>query len=281
LLAPLSLPSHEVDGWQARLGLHFRAQGARTDLRHRHQGPLRIQKALYPEGPECCHAIIVHPPGGIAAGDCLHIEAQVDAGTHAVVSTPSATKWYGAYGQDHASQTIDIQLQGRLEWLPAESIIFNRAQVQSRLQIIAGNDASMIGWDQLVFGRQASDETYASGWFDQCLRFQIEQQCVWVDRLRLHGDDALFDSPIGLNGHRACALLWALAPAHAPWAQEDIDALRSEQGSLAWTLVHPRLLVARMLGAAIDLGAPLQLARQALRLRCWGMPSPPLRLWAT
>ena len=66
--------------WPARLALDFRSdptqgQGSpRTLLTNQHLGPLRIQKALYPEGQECCHAIVVHPPGGIAGGDCLRID---------------------------------------------------------------------------------------------------------------------------------------------------------------------------------------------------------------
>ena len=55
--------------WQANLALRFARRGDGTILAaSRHEGPLRIQKALYPEGPELCHAIVLHPPAGIAGG---------------------------------------------------------------------------------------------------------------------------------------------------------------------------------------------------------------------
>ena len=93
-------PESALASWTARLSLDFNLDPhqphLKTRLNHQHLGPLRIQKALYPEGTSPCHAIIVHPPGGIAGGDRLEVLINSQLGSHGLVTTPSAAKWYGA-----------------------------------------------------------------------------------------------------------------------------------------------------------------------------------------
>src|SRR5438093_1302867 len=94
--------------WQASLTLRFAGDGGVTRLvDNAHYGPLRVQKALYPEGGAVCHAIVVHPPGGVVGGDQLAIDASIGAGAHALISTPGAAKWYKANGKV-SRQTVTL-----------------------------------------------------------------------------------------------------------------------------------------------------------------------------
>ncbi len=86
-------PPATQDRWTAELHLRFRCNDTRTVLvENRHFGPLLVQKALYPEGERICHAVIIHPPGGIAGGDELTVEIDLEANSSAVMTAPAAAK---------------------------------------------------------------------------------------------------------------------------------------------------------------------------------------------
>ncbi len=285
--------------WLARLALDFHvvspvntasasatttaAVGAsfQTNLKHRHLGPLRIQKALYPEGPALCHAIIVHPPGGIAGGDRLEVQLQSQACTQGLVTTPSAAKWYGTDGILPARQKIEITLDGQLEWLPQETIIFDRALVDSEITIKAGAQAAMLGWDHLIFGRHASGESFKTGRFAQSLRIHLLEGLIWHDRVVLEGGDALFDSPIGLRGHHTFATLWALVGEPQAWTEPLVESVRAQSPRIAWTVLHPRLLVGRLLAEPLKMKVLLEQAWSTLRPIVLKRSALNPRLWAT
>src|SRR5580765_6083218 len=81
-------------GWQAELALRFAHRGARTVLASRHQrGPLMVQRPFYPEADGVCHTYVLHPPAGIVGGDQLNLSVTLEAGAHALITTPAATRW--------------------------------------------------------------------------------------------------------------------------------------------------------------------------------------------
>jgi urease accessory protein len=139
----------------------------------------------------------------------------------------------------------------------------------------------MLGWDHLIFGRHASGESFAEGHFRQSLKIQMDGQLIWHDRLALVGDDALFASPIGLRGHYSCATLWAILPASKTFTEVTVQALHEHSTQLAWTILHPRLLVVRLLGEPRDIKFLLQDAWAQLRPVVLGLPAVAPRLWAT
>ena len=108
-------------GWQASLALRYMRREPRTVVHDRHDGPLRVLRSLYPEGDAICHSVLLHPPGGVVGGDTLAVHVEVEAGAHALLTTPGATRFYRSTGATAAqSLTARVAAGARLEWLPLE-----------------------------------------------------------------------------------------------------------------------------------------------------------------
>src|ERR1035441_9406418 len=129
-------------------GVAFRARSEPHRLVHRrHEGPLQVQKALYPEGPGICHVALLHPPGGIAGCDRLNIRGAADQNSHTVLTTPGATKWYRSAGGT-AEQRLQFALDGNsvLEWLPRENILFDGCKAAMSTEISLSAGARCLRW---------------------------------------------------------------------------------------------------------------------------------------
>lgn len=200
--------------WQAKLSLGFEKQTDRTILMHRkHIGPLRVQKALWPEATGVCHVIIVHPPAGFAGGDELSIEITVAQGSHALITTPGAGKWYASIGEP-ARQCIDLQVadDAILEWLPQETMLFNRAIAHSQTRIQLATNAAFIGWDILVIGRQSRAEKFEAGQYQNQLSIWQNDQLLFKDQLFFQGSDRWLISPLGMDQKAINGSLYAIPP---------------------------------------------------------------------
>lgn len=267
--------------WHARLSLGFTEHLGTTRLTERsHFGPLRVQKPLYPEHPSVCHAIVVHPPGGVVGGDQLAINCTVGDGAHAFITTPGAAKWYRANG--HVSRQ-DLRLtvgQGAsLEWLPQETIFYNGADVALQTDIDMAADASFVTCDILCFGRTASGESFDHGRVSQSMRVRRGGRLVWFEQGALLGGDAAFAGPLGLNGQAVCATLLAVG---RPAPSACLQALRQRASERFGVTQMKSVLVARYIGSSSQEARELmhhawRLLRPALLDRDAATP----RIWNT
>ena len=222
-------------GWHANLELRFGVGAAGTRLLHnRHQGPLRLLKALSSGDGRRLEAVIVHPPGGLVGGDSLSIELQVDANARVLATTPGAQKWYRSQVAARSDTRLAVGAGGMLEWLPQPAILYDDAHARQSLAVDLDRSASCIGWELLIRGRQAMGETFTSGDIDQTLSISVGQALLWQERLHAQADDRLFRSPLGWDGHRSVATVWCCAPA---LAQEKLLGLRDRWRTLVQA--HP------------------------------------------
>jgi urease accessory protein len=187
-------------GWHAHLQLTYRCdeRDAHTRAHDLHHGPLRVLKAMYPEGPRVCHHVIVHPPGGVAGGDTLDVDVDVGAGAHALITTPGATRFYRSSGEPALqSARLQVRADARLEWLPMASIAYDGCIAENRVRFTLEPSAQMIGADMVALGLPASQAVFERGRFTQ----HIEWPGRWLERGAIDAaDHRLLRSPLGLGG---------------------------------------------------------------------------------
>jgi urease accessory protein len=268
-------------GWSAELALAFACRDGATRLvERRHRGPLRVQKALYPEGPQVCHAIVIHPPGGVVGGDRLQLDATADAGAHAVLTAPGAAKWYRANGRT-SSQHVRLTAGpgAALEWLPQESIFYDQAQVMLRHDVELAAGASYLGCEILCLGRRAYGETFNDGRIAQRTSIRLDGKPVWWEQGAV--TPAVLASPLGLAGYSVCATLLAVGK---PLGTEVLQALRALDDSPRFgaTQAGRHVLALRWLGDDSEQARERMLAAMSIiRPALLGRPANVPRSWRT
>ncbi len=162
------------------------------------QGPLSVQRPFYPEG-DVCHVYVLHPPGGVVGGDEIAQDVRVDTGASALITTPGATKFYRSAGQN-ALVSNRLRVEGDLEWLPQESIVFDQARLRQQTVVELGANARFIGWEMICLGRPASDQWFTEGSATFSMQVRRNGTPFLNERLPITPEQALA-GPACLRGH--------------------------------------------------------------------------------
>jgi len=268
-------PEHDA-GWSAHLQLRFVERDGVTRLgARRHFGPLLVQRPFYPEGAPC-HVYVLHPPGGIVAGDRLELDIHLEPGSHALLTMPGASKFYRSIGPTaRLTQHFHLQAGSTLEWLPQDSIFFNgaRASLDSRFTLEPG--ARLLAWETLCLGRPVMNERFDQGALDSRLQIELPEAPGLHERLRIEGGQ------LGkLAGHPLLATFCA-TPANQA-VLDQVRLLLDELGTPAGATLLGPLLVIRLLDHDNQhLQHTLQRLWHVLRPAVLGLPACPPRIWAT
>lgn len=274
--------------WLGHLNLHYSLDGDRTIALDRHHGPLRVLQRLYPEGDAVCHHVLVHPPGGLVGGDVLEIHAQLAAGTHALITTPGATRYYRSAGQPAVQRTrARLEHGARLEWLPLEAIAYRQCRAENHLRFDLAPGAEMMGWDLLALGLPATREPWDRGRYTQ----HLELPGVWLEQAVIDATDRhLLDSPVGWAGRRVLGTMWfATGTPLAPQRQAALLACARSalddstlSGTAGATAPHARTVVVRVLADRVEPAMQLLVAvREAWRAAAWQLAPHTPRIWRT
>lgn len=223
-----------------------------------------------------CHIYVLYPPAGIADGDKLTMDFQLQADSHAVITTPGAGKWYGqrkslrptgstpidtANKNKHkndskldlkianppkAEQNILVKLADNaiLEWLPQESIYFDHSVSNASSHFDLAPTASLMTWDIAVFGRQAYNETFTNGQYNNRLQIWREDQLLVSEYTQQHADSRWFHSPLGLNKQHVHGSFWAVPSINAIDSEAQNNPLKLGQ-FLDQTITELRQLIAQ------------------------------------
>lgn len=173
--------------WVGQLNLALSKSGERTRVAHaEHRGPLRIQRPFYPEQNGTAHIYILHPPGGVAGGDHLGIDVEVNPVARALITAPAANKLYCSEAEGSRIRTKIVARDASLvEWLPQETIAFSGARSELSTVVQLEEGARFIGWELLCLGRPAAAESFERGFVHQSLELWREETPLFVDRTRV------------------------------------------------------------------------------------------------
>ncbi len=286
----------EATGWLGRLSLAFESSEHGTRLaKSAHEGPLRIQRVLRPEGSGCPHVYLLHPPGGVVGGDRLHTQVELGPGAAALLTTPAAQKLYRSAGAtSEIRNELLVAERATLEWLPSETLAFSAARATLTTRVCLGAGAAFLGWDVACYGMPARGESFDAGRVVSRFELLREGTPLLIEAFELSQAEPqgapgqaeeLLRGAFALRGQPVVASLYAVP---GEGIVDDAllgrvrDAVGESTSELCAVTSLRDLLVVRVLARSVEAArAPLLRAWQLLRPELTARAPVLPRIWST
>lgn len=225
----------------------FKPAGTGTVLDRLHEdGAARIRLPRN-HGSGSCEAVLINTAGGLTGGDRMSWEVTAGRDCHGVVTTQACEKAYrAAGGTAEVATRLHVADGARLDWLPQETILFDRARLNRTITADLAAGARLLVVEAVIFGRHAMGERVNSGAFRDRWSVRRCGTLVHAEDMRLEG--AIADTlarPGVLAGHRTMAsVVYCGADAEA-----HLERARAAIGEAGGASAFAGKLVARITAA--------------------------------
>jgi urease accessory protein len=251
---------------RAELRLDFARAGARSEAARVYEtGGWRWR---FPRSGARAEAVAVNTGGGMAGGDQVRITVTAGPGARGLVTSQSQEKIYRADGAPCATRVrLDVAPGARLVWAPQETLLFEGAQLERRLEADVAEGGELTIIEAVAFGRLAHGETRVDAALADQWRLRRAGRLALAEAFRIEGAGAALDRAALGAGARAMATLVRIGPTAAAALEplrEALAALEADGAFEAGASVVDGVLVARLL-------SPLPQRLRAGLVAAWGV----------
>jgi urease accessory protein len=200
------------------------------------RGGLRLRCPNLAHG---CEAVLINTAGGVAGGDRARYTFEIGADAQVVLTTQAAEKVYRALGPpSQAEISLRLASKARLDWIPQETILFDGARFNRKLEADLAEDAALLLVESVVFGRLAKGETATTGFFKDRWRIKRQSRLIYAEEAHLTGNIAqTLDRIAAGGGARMIACMLYAAPdaeTHLAIARHALAGSTAQWGASAW-----------------------------------------------
>lgn len=218
---------------QGRLQLILHRAGRRTTIKDCfYHVPLQVLRPAYRDDTGMAYIYLLNPCGGVVGGDRFDLSITLQAGAHAYVTTPSATKLYAA-PQQPARQTLSFTLERNsvLAYMPAQTIPFADAAFEQRIHLQMAPGACAFVGDILAPGRVARGEYFQYRLYDSHLRVDtLAGEAILEEHVRLRPQQQRLHGIAMYEGYAYMTSFYALGLEHG-LATRLTDHLQGQLGN--------------------------------------------------
>ncbi|WP_370576930.1 urease accessory protein UreD [Shinella sp. PSBB067] len=189
---------------EGRLATKASAAGTRLDVFYQ-EGCAKIRLPRTFDGT--MEAVLINTAGGLTGGDRIDWRLDAAAGTHLTATTQACERIYKASAATAAVETrIAVGAAARVDWLPQETILFDRSSLTRRLEVDLAGNAAFLAVEAVLLGRKAMGEEVTAGFFRDRWRIRRAGRLIHAEEARLEGEVArLAGERAVLAGARAFA----------------------------------------------------------------------------